>query len=483
MSCRLLKKVGDKMSMLHMIDNHQVYKEIEDIKTQILILINKQELIESLDDESRNILHRCHLVIQYLSTTINSTDSYLLIEEDLNELKIIIDKVKEFINEEKFLENITTDYKNLNMFMDRILKNSVFIPLLTKDGIEDIREAASSFRRSIGMQKSNLEKEINKLNEESNNLNDEITDMRDNLTDYEEEIDNWTVQFEDIFSKCEEEVSDLENKVQNKMLELEEYQNNLNKKFLEKQSERSESFDNLKTNLKESFGNFLQVNKENFDNELSDVKNFTKNFEESFYKEKNDLIESFKMEQENFISVTKTKQIEYDKILEEHKVAVEQLLGKISTTSIAGHHKKVADSAMKSARTWQIFTMISFAITAGFSVYSLLFQEITTLSWPDLVAKFFAIASLGSLTAYTARQAKINQELAYNNRNLEVELKTLDPYIAIFNSQDQELFKKELFPKIFGRNNENKALSGKEYDNFAVQFIEKLMNAIDKREK
>ncbi|NEU54959.1 hypothetical protein, partial [Bacillus altitudinis] len=73
--------------MLHMIDNHQVYKEIEDIKTQILILINKQELIESLDDESRNILHRCHLVIQYLSTTINSTDSYLLIEEDLNELK------------------------------------------------------------------------------------------------------------------------------------------------------------------------------------------------------------------------------------------------------------------------------------------------------------------------------------------------------------------------------------------------------------
>ncbi|WP_249652261.1 hypothetical protein, partial [Lysinibacillus sp. D4A1_S13] len=75
------------------------------------------------------------------------------------------------------------------------------------------------------------------------------------------------------------------------------------------------------------------------------------------------------------------------------------------------------------------------------------------------MVKFFLIGSLGSLTAYTARQAKINQELEYNNRTLEVELKTLNPYIASFESNDQDTFKKELFPKIFGRDEKVNALS------------------------
>lgn len=52
------------------------------------------------------------------------------------------------------------------------------------------------------------------------------------------------------------------------------------------------------------------------------------------------------------------------------------------------------------------------------------------------------IGSLGSLTAYTARQAKINQEVEFKNRQLEVELKTLNPYIANFDSEEQENLKK-----------------------------------------
>ncbi|WP_249713473.1 hypothetical protein, partial [Bacillus cereus] len=60
----------------------------------------------------------------------------------------------------------------------------------------------------------------------------------------------------------------------------------------------------------------------------------------------------------------------------------------------------MADKARKSKKNWQKLTIVSFVATIGFSMIALFFQEIT-LSWPNIVVKFFVIGSHGALTAYT----------------------------------------------------------------------------------
>nr|MDH3077592.1 hypothetical protein [Bacillus velezensis] len=121
--------------------------------------------------------------------------------------------------------------------------------------------------------------------------------------------------------------------------------------------------------------------------------------------------------------------------------------------------------------------------TIFFSVFALFFNKVTELSWPNLVAKILVIGSLGSLTAYTARQAKINQEVEFKNRQLEVELKTLNPYIANFDSEEQENLKKVLFPKIFGKEGKLDTLNQNDSENFTGELVRQLITLVQEKGK
>ncbi|KYD02024.1 hypothetical protein [Bacillus atrophaeus] len=445
------------MAILDIIENHEVYIELEETKTSIDYLLNDKAFNDRLNQDGLKLLNRTKVAIDYFYNNINSTDSLLLTEEFLDNLKASLHTLKIWLENEDFITD-SENYPNWNEYIDTLLKNSIFIPISSKQNMESIRESATSFRRSIGGQKAHFEKELNELNEQSEKLKIEL-------------------------ASCIEKVYELGEKVDQKIINLDDYQNTLHQNFLEKQSERSDSFDNLRTKLKESFEEFIEGCEENFDEKVSELEIIKEDLEENLSAEQKNLIDTFKTTQNKFLEETKSKQIEYDKLLNEHKQAVEELVGIISTNSIAGHHKEVADKAGESAKNWQRLTVISFIATIGFSIIALFFQEITTLSWPNLVAKFFVIGSLGSLTAYTAKQAKINQELEFNNRTLEVELKTLNPYIATFENKDQEAFKKDLFPKIFGRSEKVEALSEKEYENLNINIIEKLINVLEKQSK
>ncbi|MCY7771670.1 hypothetical protein [Bacillus haynesii] len=434
------------MATMEQIDNHILFNDLSEIKDTVDDLLNDEEFIAELDKSDTELITRTKLVIDYVDTNINSTDSMLLTESLLSNLRTQTNNVMDWLSDEELFDN-EQKLDSLNQALDKLLEYSVYIPMPTKQNLENIKEAATSFRRSIGIQKTNLEKEVNDLKDFSKEVQSELT-------------------------SCQNESEAFRDKIDEKMSNMESRLEELHQNYLEKENERIDKFMSQKTEFKEKFEEFISEWNNNIKKKLDESK-------EQF----DDLYSNLQEGQDQFIAATQEKLMEYDEMLNGHKISVEELVGVMSTNSMAGHHKEVADKARNSAKNWQRLTIVSFVATIGFSIIALFFQEITTLSWPNLVAKFFVIGSLGSLTAYTARQAKINQELEFNNRTLEVELKTLNPYIASFDNDDQESFKKELFPKIFGRDEKVNALSEKEYENLNMKLMQQLISILEKQSK
>ncbi|MCY7433231.1 hypothetical protein MCZ49_16040 [Bacillus safensis] len=431
------------MTLLEQIDNHSLFNDLPELKVEVESLLNDEEFIAELDKEGTELVNRVKLVIDYTDNSINSSDSMLLRESHLNNMRAHINNIKVWLGNRNFLDSQNNRIQ-LNDALNKILDYSIYIPLTTRDNIDSIREAATGFRRSIGMQKSHFEKEVRELEGFSE-------DVQNDLTNLYEKVETFSTKFE-------EKISNMESR-----------QDELHSGFLQKEADRMAAFEEQKSKFRESIDESLYKWNENIKIELDERKN-----------EFNQFMNDLKDEQDHFIEATKTKLSDYDEILSEHQIAVEEVLGLISTNSISAHHKEVANKAEKSKKIWQTVTVVAFATTVLFSVFALFFNKITDLSWPNLVAKILVIGSLGSLTAYTARQAKVNQELEFKNRQLEVELKTLNPYIASFDNEEQENLKKALFPKIFGREEKLESLNQKDDGNSIEELIRQLIPLLEK---
>ncbi|ASZ59930.1 hypothetical protein GII76_01145 [Bacillus subtilis] len=434
------------MATLEQINNHVLFIDLSDLKIILEDLLSDEDFIANLDERSTELINRTKLVIDYIDNNLNSADSMLLRETHLTNIRAQIINIKNWLGNKEFFNN-EQNRINLDNTLDRLLDVSIYIPLITKNNLESIKEAATSFRRSIGIQKANLEKEVNDLKDFSREVQSELT-------------------------SCQNESEAFRNKIDEKMSNMESRLDELHQNYLEKENERNDKFISQKSEFKEKFEEFI-----------SEWNNTTKEKLDESKDEFDDLYSNLQQGQDQFLTVTQEKLLEYDEILKEHQRSVEELVGIISTNTISGHHKEVADKAEKSKKIWQFVTVVSFAATIFFSVFALFFNKVTELSWPNLVAKILVIGSLGSLTAYTARQAKINQEVEFKNRQLEVELKTLNPYIANFDSEEQENLKKVLFPKIFGKEGKLDTLNQNDSENFTGELVRQLITLVQEKGK
>ncbi|MEB2357912.1 hypothetical protein LAV39_09405 [Bacillus pumilus] len=140
------------MTILEQIDNHSLFNELSELKVEVDSLLNDEEFIAELDEEGTELVNRVKLVIDYIDNSINSSDSMLLREAHLNNMRTHINNIKVWLRNKDYLEN-QNNRNHLNNALNNILDSSVYIPLTTRENIDSIREAATGFRRSIGMQK------------------------------------------------------------------------------------------------------------------------------------------------------------------------------------------------------------------------------------------------------------------------------------------------------------------------------------------
>jgi hypothetical protein len=409
------------MTVLNQVENHSLYNTLNTYFSNLEKVENDEEFLASITEYCTATLNRVSTILNIVKDYINSIDPYLFrkvnldnILRDLNNINSILINYKIQLNNDKNLNNI-------NNLLDNIIANIATIsPYKVNADFENIKESAISFRRAVGVHKALLQRE------------------QENIENKIKEIDNKFINLNDSFSG-------LQNAMEASLNKFKEQYDELHQKFIENQENRSTKFVEQLNNMKNEFDKKIK----DFQNNLEEIKSSV----EIKLQEK---ISDFESKFQTIIEQSEQKKDAYDQTLEQHKQQVENLVGIISTSSISGHYKKVADQKRTATIFWQIFTIISFIGTIGFGIYAFIFSD-ETIDWPSLISRIVVTGALGSLTGYSARQAAKNEQEQNYNRKIEVELKTLNPYIASFSSEEQTKLKEQLFPYIFGtaKNNNN----------------------------
>lgn len=129
----------------------------------------------------------------------------------------------------------------------------------------------------------------------------------------------------------------------------------------------------------------------------------------------------------------------------------ENLLHVIGSTGMAGEYQKVANAARMATITWQGIAAVAMV---GLVVFAILTYTATqaaeTIRWGGVAARAFVTLTFGIMAAYAARQGDRYSDNEIRNRKYQLELSSLDPYLANLPEETQHKVKVDIAMKLFG---------------------------------
>ena len=123
----------------------------------------------------------------------------------------------------------------------------------------------------------------------------------------------------------------------------------------------------------------------------------------------------------------------------------------IGNTGMVGGYQHVANSERKSAVIWKCVTVVSMIGLVVFGVLAFVGTEAADFSWSKLGGRVFAAATIGILAAFAARQSAWHDDRERYNRRMELELASIDPYLANLPKDIQDKVKEVLAERFFGQ--------------------------------
>ncbi|MGP4074086.1 hypothetical protein ACTWQB_16395 [Piscibacillus sp. B03] len=155
---------------------------------------------------------------------------------------------------------------------------------------------------------------------------------------------------------------------------------------------------------------------------------------------KEDITESI-TEVDNFIETQKNN-------LLEKKEKLDELFELVTNGAISGAYHKAAEDEKKLRNKWYWSTILGFIGLIGAATYIFFSgpDDITTYS---VISKILITTALGAFITYSAKQASIHRYQEQVNRNIELKMKSIDPYLSIFEDEEMKEIKKDLVEPLF----------------------------------
>lgn len=148
--------------------------------------------------------------------------------------------------------------------------------------------------------------------------------------------------------------------------------------------------------------------------------------------------------------------------LNAHREQAQKTLHAIGNTGMVSGYQTDANESRDASRNWKRFTVGSMLGLIGFAVFAfLLTMETGEFDFGRFGARVFVAATFGIVAAYCARQADRLDERERKSRKMELELASIDPYLANLPEEIQRKVKETLAARFFGREEEPKPTKGK----------------------
>lgn len=236
-------------------------------------------------------------------------------------------------------------------------------------------------------------------------------------------------ELEKIIEQHKAKESELTQAIEQHKLRLDKITSDFQTQFSTTQSQRAESF----TKSTEQFS-------EKFTTQSGEFKN---QFES--------LIKDQKTTFDEHINSTNQNTKEYLAHLELRKSEVDNIYGAIGSASLAGNFKETADKEHRAANLlrWISLGLMGAMIIVGIITYcaSLIHPEI---DWKLFGFRLATVIVIAIPAVYAAQESSKHRERERKNRKLQIELATIDAYLALLPKPKQDEIKGNLTNKFFG---------------------------------
>ncbi|QED38992.1 hypothetical protein FK178_15265 [Antarcticibacterium arcticum] len=267
------------------------------------------------------------------------------------------------------------------------------------------------------------------------------------LEKHKEKLENAILDFEKDLKNKETEIQTLIKLVENKETEIQ----NLSSTF-------RTDFENIKSAHNQSFQN----DKTQYRTEIDAVKG-------EFKEEIIEIREEIDTDTTDLISKLTTK-------LEE----AERLVNIIGNVGVTGNYQNIANSHKSSADFWRVMAIIFMAVFSLLLVWTIIDLSSEGFDWVKSVIRLVAAAALSYPATYAARESSKHRKLETQNRNAELELASINPFIENLSDDKKQIIKEKLAEKYFGNNKNDDFLNEKETEGLSIPALERLLNALAK---
>ena len=384
---------------------HPVFQKTQDM----LNAVSESGFAFDINDDVRAVLDRLRVCGRFVETRINQADPLLAPTLTLNNMAAQITTICNEVNAFKGNKN-QAHIMNCQKTIDALIQNVMMIPIAEgQEVVKSNKVAAEEYWKLMADAVKTVKESQKEVQEKFDAANQKMGELNKGIESQKVRLDAITSQFQNQFSEAQE----------SRIGKFSEFLKVKGEEVAVGEKARSEAFNLL----------FSGVHKD-----VADLKNVAG-------LELKALITNLMNDGANALS-----------ILNNHKIEVERLVGVITNTGWVGGFQKIANEERESAGKWEmgaIWSMIGLTVFAAITLF-LTFKN--GFNWGSFAARVFVTLTFGVLAGYCALQAEQRRKNERRNRRLELELASMNPFLASLPEASQNDIKKGLAEKYFGQN-------------------------------
>lgn len=403
--------------------NHTVFEKLEQLKRALL----SENAKEKIGIENFPFFDTAYL---FINDRLKLTIPILVQETELASLASEIEAGTVQVN--TYLGNnnaghITNAINNFNSALNRVRS----FPMPLSKGDFDFSKVIANFQKTVEEAYKTIEADNKKLQE--------------NLKTIQEDLEEKNTQ-----------ISTLQQQLANKEVEIQNVLTNYNTEF-----------ETIKTN---NSSTFEAENKKFNDNIEAD----RKTFKELIDTDK----EAYKKEYEKQKSDLESQTAETIQSLQSKLEEAKNIVNIVGDVGVTGNYQKIAEQHKKSANFFRWVALGFMVLMSGLLIYSIIELSSADFNLYKSLVRILAASVLTYPAIYASRESTKHRNLETQNRNLELELASIGPFIELLPEAKKETIKEELVKKYFGQQTNIHSDTKDSNDDVSINGLEKILKAI-----
>jgi hypothetical protein len=163
-----------------------------------------------------------------------------------------------------------------------------------------------------------------------------------------------------------------------------------------------------------------------------------------------ELLDGAKERLDEFEQTTEANALALVGSLNEMRDQAVRVLQVIGNTGLTGGYQKVANEEQKDANRWRWISIVSFAVAAAANGVIVWVDLHFNLDLTTLLASRLSVSiPLLALAGYAVAESRQHRHRERDNRQMELQLASIDPYLAQFPEQKQQEIKEGRVDRFF----------------------------------